>query len=1065
METYGAFEIGRTVDSGVGSTVYEARKEGDKKGRYAVKVFALERMVFQDEGDVKTDLDPLFKDLGSSFTDRVNLQKKAAQGSAAFAPIIAAGHDERGAWYAMPFYTRSVKGMLERFVVLEGRDLFHIAISLVKAALYLKRTAGRSHGNLKPSNIFVDGTGRISSSRVVVSDPLPGGTAEAAVFEVADLRAIGQVIYQLVLRRKVDFESGWVILPVESTKEWRETFGAQTRQWLDLCNRLLDPGLSGHQYSLEKLEADLRRLKPKPPPTVWLVPAGALAIIVLAAVAYYYFRPARTSLVIKTDPPGATVTVTLSGEAEGRTTNSPASGRALNWPWPLIEGTYDVKVSYTNLAPASFKVGITKGQTTKTNRSLAYGGLIVLSDPPGADFELGAGPQVRRYQTPFTNRYFTPGPVAVQLNLAGYDSTNLSDTVPLHGALLLTRALQKPPPGDVLVAFVSDPPGAEILVDGNSLHKNTPFQSSFPLYSIHSVTASPPWPGFRDQSTSFTVEKGLTNFFTFPHGTLDIASDPAGARVELRRAGAPVFVGATPTNIFWPPGSYELVLSASGYYPTNLGVAISPGDTQELSPVLVPRAGVVEVSSDPAGAEIRDDTGKVLATTVLGGQVSVGVPPKKTLNLTATYPGLNPVGPTNVQVDPGKMLRLGTFRFDYGAVMFADVQPANATISMEAPSLHWVWRTNQVVCLQPPGQTNSWQISAPGYETAVTNIAVGLRETKRITLVLERQKVPVQLASDPPGARFFTGEGVEMTPGPQGYYQLPWGPAEIVARYARLGSLSASAQLQFGASNTIPVFKFDYGQVILTNLDEAISLREGSEELVSQPGPPRFAYDKPGSHTYDLYWAGEKIDTVTTNVVSGMSVVLHSRAASHELANAIGMWMVKVPNLGGPGKPGWVGKYEVTQREYEAVMGENPSGHKLGTNYPVENVSWSKAQDFCQRLTQLAGSNPLLKGVYQLPTREQWLLFAKDATTKDSVVRTGQPAAVGSKGANPLGLCDTRGNVWEWLADANGANRSYIGGAYDSWLPKSIEFGATEDRAADDAQPDIGFRVILLLPQ
>src|SRR5262245_30317585 len=171
MERFGPFEAGREIDSTNGSTVYKSQKEGDRKGEYVVKVFSLERLAAEESQDTRSELDPLFKDVGGSFTSRVNLQKKAAETSPYFAPIHAAGHDERGAWYATNFYSRSIKGMLERLVALESRDLFHIAQSVTRAALHLKQTAGRSHGNLKPSNVFIGGTGKPTSSNVLVSDP------------------------------------------------------------------------------------------------------------------------------------------------------------------------------------------------------------------------------------------------------------------------------------------------------------------------------------------------------------------------------------------------------------------------------------------------------------------------------------------------------------------------------------------------------------------------------------------------------------------------------------------------------------------------------------------------------------------------------------------------------------------------------------------------------------------------------------------------------------------------------------------------------------------------------
>src|SRR5258706_2270798 len=117
MELYGPFEAGRVIDSGEGSSVFEARKEGDPKGRYVVKVFSPERLLAEEEGEeTRIQLDPLFKDIGATFTDRINIQKAAAASSPHFVPILAAGHDQRGAWYATHFFVRSVQGMIERLV-------------------------------------------------------------------------------------------------------------------------------------------------------------------------------------------------------------------------------------------------------------------------------------------------------------------------------------------------------------------------------------------------------------------------------------------------------------------------------------------------------------------------------------------------------------------------------------------------------------------------------------------------------------------------------------------------------------------------------------------------------------------------------------------------------------------------------------------------------------------------------------------------------------------------------------------------------------------------------------
>lgn len=123
----------------------------------------------------------------------------------------------------------------------------------------------------------------------------------------------------------------------------------------------------------------------------------------------------------------------------------------------------------------------------------------------------------------------------------------------------------------------------------------------------------------------------------------------------------------------------------------------------------------------------------------------------------------------------------------------------------------------------------------------------------------------------------------------------------------------------------------------------------------------------------------------------------------------------------------YIGKYEVTQRLWDAVMGNNPSVIK-GNEYPVNNVSWQDCQLFLQRLKQLTGRN------FSLPTEEQWEYAAKyDPKTKTSTKFSGGESAnpyawysvnsegilhkVGTKTPNGRGIYDMSGNVIEWCSD------------------------------------------------
>jgi formylglycine-generating enzyme required for sulfatase activity len=130
----------------------------------------------------------------------------------------------------------------------------------------------------------------------------------------------------------------------------------------------------------------------------------------------------------------------------------------------------------------------------------------------------------------------------------------------------------------------------------------------------------------------------------------------------------------------------------------------------------------------------------------------------------------------------------------------------------------------------------------------------------------------------------------------------------------------------------------------------------------------------------------------------------------------------------------YMGKYEVTQDQWYAVMGANPSRFK-GDNLPVENISWKGAVEFCRKLSQMTGK------VYRLPSEAEWEYAARAGTTTPFAfgsslsssqanfdgnypyggapkgVYREQTTAVGSFSPNNFGLYDMHGNVYEWCQD------------------------------------------------
>ena len=172
----------------------------------------------------------------------------------------------------------------------------------------------------------------------------------------------------------------------------------------------------------------------------------------------------------------------------------------------------------------------------------------------------------------------------------------------------------------------------------------------------------------------------------------------------------------------------------------------------------------------------------------------------------------------------------------------------------------------------------------------------------------------------------------------------------------------------------------------------------------------------------------------------------------------------------------WMGKYEVTQGQWQKVMGTNPSKFSnCGSNCPVENVSYYDVQKFIDKLHD---------GRYRLPTEAEWEFACRSGGRNEKYCggsdadfvasyNTNSTRRVGSKRQNGLGLYDMSGNVWEWTCSENGrykhdfhkncskrtSRRMARGGGWDSKASGVRSASRSTNKSGTDSD-NLGFRLV-----
>lgn len=228
----------------------------------------------------------------------------------------------------------------------------------------------------------------------------------------------------------------------------------------------------------------------------------------------------------------------------------------------------------------------------------------------------------------------------------------------------------------------------------------------------------------------------------------------------------------------------------------------------------------------------------------------------------------------------------------------------------------------------------------------------------------------------------------------------------------------------------------------LTCLATICSLTGSGESSAQNVGtPPATAvapFDAAQAKVHQKAWADYLgVPTESTNSI-GMKFVLISPGefTMGSPASEVGRYGEETQHNVTLTGPISIGIHEVTQSQYEQVAGSNPSEYK-GADNPVETVTWDNAVEFCEKLSKLPAERAAGR-VYRLPTEAEWEYACRAGTTTaysfgNNKSQLGEYAwfvknrdrerrthAVGTKLANPWGLYDMHGNVWEWCLDLYG---------------------------------------------
>jgi formylglycine-generating enzyme required for sulfatase activity len=532
-------------------------------------------------------------------------------------------------------------------------------------------------------------------------------------------------------------------------------------------------------------------------------------------------------------------------------------------------------------------------------------------------------------------------------------------------------------------------------------------------------------PGYQPFTTRVTVKDGRGSVearLVAVHGTVAVTARPGTQVTAVDEHGRETQLGAVPAGGVLDVenllnlGRYTLRLEHADCAAVTVpGVELVLGRTAKVAPAQTLLPGELRVFSVPTGAEVRVD-GVVAGTTPA---TIKSQPSEQALRLEVFLRGYRRVEQAvTLQPKEVRSVNVGTLTAENGSL---ELRLTNAEVRMADLAIRIDGRTVNAgpALAAAPFRLDGLEVGSrtveivhPDYEPWRQAVTVRDQEMTAVNVELKPKPGTVACETTPAGARVVINGGERhnitliddrtqaerLTP-----LRVALPPGEYTLHFELKGYKAAARTVSVAANCTVEV--------------------SASLEKQVLPGPSQ-----------GQTWTVPELNLQMAYIRPGTFTMGSPASESGRSSDEGPQTQVTLT------EGYWLGKTEVTQAQWEALMESIPSKF-MGPDRPVEQVFWSDAMEFCRKLTERERSAGRLPEGYEytLPTEAQWEYACRAGTTgqyggdgnlddmgwyRQNSGNTTHP--VGQKQANAWGLYDMHGNVWEWCLDWYG---NYPGGS------------------------------------